>query len=214
MDWVLSPVRESADAYFDDIIVGTDTSGLSEEEGLKKHEAELCAVLDLLAAHKLVVDGSKAQLFVRAVEFCGHIMENGSRRPSPGKLRCLENWELPRTITAMRAFLGFTNYYHAYVPQYAAYAAPLSDKLKVGKEEGKRGSQKALSYTPEEEQCFQTLKTLLVHGLEVQIPNPDRPFILRVDASRFAVGAVLEQMPVDCSDPPQQKQRSLEKPVQ
>ena len=109
---------------------------------------------------------------------------------------------MPKTITAMRAFLGFTNYYHAYVPQYAEFASPLSDKLKVGREEGKRGSQKKLEYTPEEEKCFETLKKLLVSGLEVQIPDPDRPFIVRVDASRYAVGAVLEQMPINCSDPP------------
>ena len=31
-------------------------------------------------------------------------------------------------------------------------------------------------------------------GLELQRVNPDKPFILRVDASNFAIGATLEQM--------------------
>ena len=105
-------------------------------------------------------------------------------------------------MTAIRAFLGFTNYYHTYVPNYAEYASPPSDKLKLNREEGGKGSQKKLEYTPEEEQCFQKLKELLVTGLEVQIPNPDKPFIIRVDASRYAVSAVFEQLPNNCSDPP------------
>ena len=96
MDSVLASVRDFADAYFDDIFVGTDTYGLSEEEGLRRHNQDIRKVLDILAAQKLVLDGSKAQLFVRSVEFCGHIMENGTRRPSPGKLKCLEGWELPK----------------------------------------------------------------------------------------------------------------------
>ena len=202
MDSILAPVREYADAYFDDIIVGTDTIGMTEEEGLKRHNEDLRKVLDTLAEQKLVLDGSKAQLFVRSVEFCGHILEGGTRRPSPGKLKCLEGWELPKTVTALRAFLGFTNYYHSYVPQYAEYASLLSDKLKLSREDGKKGSQKKLEYTPEEVQSFSALKELLVSGLEVQIPDPDKPFILRVDASRYAVGAVLEQMPNGSSDPP------------
>ena len=203
MDWVLGPVREIADVYFDDIIIGTDTSDCADElEALEKHNRELRQVLDLLAHHKLVVDGAKAQLFVKSVEFCGHILEGGTRRPSPAKLQCLTNWELPRTVTALRSFLGFTNYYHAYIPNYAGYAAPLSEKLKLNKNEGMRGSQKAVSFSAEEEESFNTLKRLLVSGLEVLIPNPDRPFIIRVDASRYAVGAVLEQSPDNDPDPP------------
>jgi hypothetical protein len=43
-------------------------------------------------------------------------------------------------------------------------------------------------------------KTLL-GGLKLQVMNPDRPFVLRVDASGRAVGASLEQMPEDAGRP-------------
>ena len=114
----------------------------------------------------------------------------------------LVNWELPSTVTALRSFLAFTNYYHSYIPNYAEYAAPLSEKLKLDKNEGKRGSQKAVIFNYEEIECFHRLKSLLVSGLEVLIPNPDRPFMIRVDASRYAVGAVLEQNPDSDATPP------------
>ena len=82
----------------------------------------------------------KWKLFVKEVEFCGHILGGGARRPAPGKQRAIEKWELPKTVTALRAFLGFTNYYSAYVKDYAKVVTRLMEKLKVPREVGKKGS--------------------------------------------------------------------------
>ena len=46
---------------------------------------------------------------------------------------------MPKTVTALRAFLGFTNYYSCYVRDYAKIVARLMDKLKVPRELGKKG---------------------------------------------------------------------------
>ena len=50
----------------------------------------------------------------------------------------IEKWEVPATITELRAFLGFTNYYSSYIHEYAKIVAGLQDKLKVPHEVGKR----------------------------------------------------------------------------
>jgi hypothetical protein len=115
--------------------------------------APLVEVLDelrtfgLLATHKLIVvdkadqfvaDPKKCKFFVKEVEFCGHILGHGTRRPAPGKLMAIEKWELPETITALRAFLGFTNYYSSYIEMYGELVAPLQEKLKVPREIGKK----------------------------------------------------------------------------
>ena len=42
--------------------------------------------------------------------------------------------------------------------------------------------------------AFQELKRRLCSGLILQRVNPDKPFVLRVDASGYAVGATLEQL--------------------
>ena len=44
-------------------------------------------------------------------------------------------------------------------------------------------------------EAFQKLKAALLSGLSLQAVNPDAPFVLRVDASQRAIGAVLEQLP-------------------
>ena len=87
--------------------------GTGVEEGedlLEVHNQDLRRVLEVLKEHKLVADKKKCHLFVREVEFCGQVLANGTRRPMPGKLRALKNWERTRTVTEPRGFLGFTNY--------------------------------------------------------------------------------------------------------
>ena len=60
----------------------------------------------------------------------------------------IEKWEVPKTITELRAFLGFTNYYSTYISDYAKIVAGLQDKLKVPHEEWKKGSRVKISWDP------------------------------------------------------------------
>ena len=190
MEWVLRDIP-NANPYVDDIIVGS--VGNSKEELLRNHERDLRAVLETLKANKLVVDPKKANLFVKEVEFCGHVLRQGERSPAPGKLLSLQNWVLPDTISALRGFLGLTNYYASYVRNYADLAGPLNDKLKVGKVDGKKGSVKPVKWDELSIKAFHDLKTALGEALQVFQLEPEQPFVLRTDASHFAIGAVLEQ---------------------
>ena len=69
----------------------------------------------------------KWKLFVKEVNFVLPFWE-GVRKPSPGIIRAIEEWEVPRTVTALRAFLGFTNYYSVYIKDYANIVARLMEK--------------------------------------------------------------------------------------
>ena len=51
--------------------------------------------------------------------------------------------------------------------------------------------------TPEEEQAFADLKGKLAKQLDLYQLDPDRPFVLRTDASDHAIVAVLEQQHPD-----------------
>ena len=87
MDHVLQGL-DCADVYIDDIIIGS--AGATEEELLANHDRDVRAVLDRLRKEELVASVSKTDFFVRSVEFCGHVLENGTRRPAPGKMLALE----------------------------------------------------------------------------------------------------------------------------
>ena len=128
------------------------------------------------------------------VEVCGHILGGGTRRPAPGKLRAIEMWEIPHTVTGLRAFLGFTNYYSGYVQVYAKVVARLMDKLKVPRDMRKKGAKTQIVWEEADLAAFADIKKLLCQALSLQRVDPNKSFVLRVDASKYAVGAALEQL--------------------
>lgn len=66
-------------------------------------------------------------------------------------------------------------------------------QLQFGRVNGKEGSIKLVAWDEQGKQTFETLKVALKEGLELLRLEPDQPFVLRTDASEFAIGAVLEQ---------------------
>ena len=89
--------------------------------------------------------------------------------------------------------MGFCNYYSGYVWMYAELSGPLHKMLQVGKFDGRKGSKKKLAWTPEAEDAFSCLKERLLGQLGLFLVDPDKGFVLRKDASDYAVGAVLEE---------------------
>jgi hypothetical protein len=137
-EWVLRDVRDVADPYIDDIIVGTtQTEDMTDRQLVEQHYLDIRKVLDALADEKLVADGENTTFFARRVDFCGHTLSRGRREPSKGKLRSLEKWPVPTTVVALRGFLGFCNYYSEYVKGYGELVASLQEKLNIGREKSR-----------------------------------------------------------------------------
>ena len=107
---ILKPVADCANPFVHDIIVGSGTEGMTDEEVLAAHEADLRRVLDLLVSLQLSGSADKAAIAVNEVELAGHVVGMGQRKAIPGKIAAVENWERPNTVSEMRAFLGFCNY--------------------------------------------------------------------------------------------------------
>ena len=122
MDHVLQGL-DCADVYIDVIIIGSSRE--TEEELLANHDRDVRAVLDRLRKEELVALVSKTDFFVRLVELCGHVLENGTRRPARGKILALERWEKPDTVRELRGFLGLANYSSGYVQNFASIPTPL-----------------------------------------------------------------------------------------
>ena len=56
MEDLLGPVRDCADPFVDDIIIGSGTEDLSEDELIKAHKKDLRRVLDVLDRHQVEAD--------------------------------------------------------------------------------------------------------------------------------------------------------------
>ena len=102
-----------------DIIIGSGREDLSEDESIQAPEKDLRRLLHVLDRHQMVCKPTKASLFVKVVEFAGHVASPGQRRPMPGKLAALNHWEQPTTISELRSFMVCCNDYSGYVRMYA-----------------------------------------------------------------------------------------------
>ena len=186
MEDLLHSVRDCADPFVDDVIIGSGTEKMTNEELIEAHEKDFRRVLGVLDKHSMVCKPTKSSLFVREVEFAGHVVGHGQRRPMPRKK--------PQTISEIRSFMGFCNYYSGYVRMYEDLSRPLHKMQQVGKSDGRKGSKNKLAWTTEAEEAFDKLRERLLGQLGLVLVVPDKGFVLRTDASVYAVGAVLEQV--------------------
>jgi len=91
-----------------------------------------------------------------------------------------------RTKKQLRAFLGLSGYYRRFVSNYAEIAAPLTDALKGG-------NSAPLRWGSQEEAAFNQLKECLCARPILRLPDMDKTFVLRTDASDVGLGAILLQ---------------------
>ena len=88
----------------------------------------------------------------------------------------------------LHEFLGLINFYRRFIPECAKIGQPLTDlsSTKVSKE-------KAFNIDDQSFKAFQEIKVALANATLLAHPSPDAPYCLTVDASNFAIGAVLQQ---------------------
>ena len=59
------------------------------------------------------------------IEFLGVILENRTVQMDPAKVKGVADWSPPQNITDICSFLGFTGFYHYFIPNYSLIAQPL-----------------------------------------------------------------------------------------
>ena len=119
-------------------------------------------------------------------------MSKAGIETDPKKIRDIWEWPRPNTVTDVRLFLGFTNYYRKFIKHYAVVANPLN-KLISGENAKKKN--KRVEWTQECEESFQKLKNICTENSSFwAYANYEKPFKLTTDASKKGLGAVLSQV--------------------
>ena len=136
----------------------------------------------------LKLKAKKCYFFYNEIEYVGHIVGESGIRMMPGKVEAIYNWLIPNDRTELKAFLGLAGYYRRFAKGFAQRAVPLN----------KLTSKATLfKWGKEEQQAFNDLKTLLTNAPVLHKPDYTKDWVLDVDASQIALGAVLGQRTAD-----------------
>lgn len=135
----------------------------------------------------------KCHFMVPQGKLLGHIVCRARLKTDSDKVRMIFEMEPPTDVSGVETFPRHIGYYRRFIKRYAHVSYPM-DKLTRktepyvwGKKQGK---------------AFEGLKERLVAAPILAYPNWDKEFHLHVDASNFAIGAILPQTGDHGSDHP------------
>ena len=168
--------------YLDDIIVFSSTPA--------EHLERLEAVFKRLEAAGLKLKPSKCEFFKRSLVYLGHVVSERGIETDPKKIKVIEDWPRPKTVTDVRSFLGFTNYYRKFIRQYAQTAKPLY--LLISGDNASRKN-KPVEWDEDCERAFTQLKGLCTESPILAYADFTKPFKLHTDACGLGLGAILYQ---------------------
>ena len=162
--------------YLDDIVIYSRSVG--------EHLEHLKLVFEKLRENHLFVKREKCEFAQKEVNFLGHIIGNGQLKMDPKKVKAIDEWEAPRSVSELRSFLGLANYYRRFIQGYSKIAAPLTEMLK---------KDHVWEWLPNREEAFNKLKEAVTREPVLVLPDISKPFEVETDASDFALGGVLIQ---------------------
>ena len=198
MDAVLGEqTYESLLIYLDDILLFSKT--------IDQMIDRLDMVFTKLGNAGLKVKPQKCFLFMKEVNYLGHVIFERGVETDPKKIEVIRDWKTPKTETELRSFLGLASYYRKFIENFSKVAAPLnallvgtdSKKSKRKKVQKKVDSSEKLTFEEKWddtcEKSFCSLKEKLTSPPTLAFPDFSKPFIVETDASCNGLGAVLSQ---------------------
>ena len=111
------------------------------------------------------------------------------RKWCSSRIEKVKLWPIPRNIRELRSFLGFVGFLRKSICNYFKLTTPFTDLLKGNP----RKSVKPISWDEQLDKSFETLKEHVCQAPTLLLPDPSKPFSIKIDASDYAIGVVLYQ---------------------
>ena len=108
--------------YMDDILIISSN--------VDTHRRRTIWVLKWLQEQDLYLKAEKSEFEVTEVEYLGVILHLNKVLIDPIKLKAILNWQSPKTVKQVQAFLGFRNFYRWFIWDYSQVVRPLTNLTK------------------------------------------------------------------------------------
>lgn len=162
--------------YLDDIIILSTT--------FEEHLKDLQAVFDRLKEYNLTANREKCHFCCSRIKYLGHYITPQGLALDPEKVLAINKMKPPSNVKHLLTFLQMCSWYRRFVQNFAKVTEPLSRLTKKNVE---------WKWETEQQTAFNRLRELLVNAPILAQVDESKPFIIKTDASGYAVGAVLVQ---------------------
>ena len=163
-------------SYLDDILVFSPN--------METHLEHLRILFERLQSTDLKLKEVKCNFLKKHIHNLGHIVSGGGIMPLPEKLDSIQKMLPPKTPRQVKQFLGLIGYYRKFVPRFLDLARPLNALTRKNVE---------FEWTQICQESFDLLKDSLMTEPILTYPNPNLPYLLFTDASKYAWACVLTQ---------------------
>jgi len=172
--------------YVDDLVIFSPS--------IEQHIVDLNKVFNIIKENNLKINLEKCNFFKEKVNLLGHTLSINGISPIQEKIQVILEWIPPKNITQLQSFLGAVGYYRKFIFNFANIAKPLFKLSKKGVK---------FIWDKEQDDSFNELKIRLASAPILTMPNFDKQFIIRTDASYDGIGGVLLQ----------KDENNIEKPI-
>ena len=162
--------------YLDDILIYSPD--------VKTHLKHLEMIFARLCEVGLKLKREKCNFIEEHLQYLGHIISEKGITPVPEKLDSIEKMPVPRTPKEVKQFLGLVGYYRKFIPRFADIARPLNAL-----------TCKSVAFVWDEicEKSFELLKQMIIQEPILVYPDPNKPYVLFTDVSKYAWSCILTQ---------------------
>ncbi len=178
-------INDTLREYLDDFAITYLNDILIYSDDLEVHCSHVHKVLRKLNERTLYVKKSKSKFKAKKIEFLNYIIQSEQIEKNSKKTNAVRNWPSPKWVKKVQAFLGLTNYYWKFVPNYAKIAEPLTQLTR---------KKERWHWDKKQKNAFHALKKSLNRMAHLRILNSTCKKILKTDASDFTVSACLYQI--------------------
>ena len=169
---------ENTVAYFDDILIHT--------ENWSEHVNALNDTFTILGKYGLTVKPSKLNLGYNSIEFLGHTVGEGVLKPTEEKISKILDIGIPNTKKQVKSLVALLSYYRKFIPNFSELTCVLSELTK-------KKYPNIVIWSEECSKALEEIKRLFSQRPILRLPDINRSFVLRTDASFRALGSCLFQ---------------------
>ena len=169
--------------YLDNILM------YSELETL--HCDHVQRALTRLHENNLHIKPEKSLFHTNSIEFLGFMMSPKGIVMDLAKTEAISRWLTPSNVKQVQSFIGFTNFYCHFIINFLETVTPLTHLIRKDTK---------FSWGLEHQQAFDKLKLVFTQALVLTHFDPANLIVVEMDASDYAITAIISQISPDNSN--------------